>query len=185
MFWLGHLFFWYWAAWAACIFLKWTQDSIYFSTSRSPLPSSGKLLANSIRRNIAHTATATAKSLQSCPTLCDPTDGSPPGSAVPGIPQARTLEWVAISFPIVWKWKAKVKTLSRVRPSVTPWTAAYQAPLTIGFSRQEYWSRLPLPSPYLAIICFKRFCPACIVEIDFRNFKSHGYNLRKFPFINL
>ena len=91
--------------------------------------------------------TAAAKSLQSCPTLCDPIDGSPPGSAVPGILQARTLEWVVISFSIVWKWKVKVKSLSRVRLVSTPWTAAYQAPLSMGFSRQEYWSCLPLPSP--------------------------------------
>ena len=88
-----------------------------------------------------------AKSLQSCPTLCDPTDGSPPGSPVPGILQARTLEWVAISFSNAWKWKVKVKSLSRVWLLVTPWTAAYQAPQSMGFSRQEYWSRVPLPSP--------------------------------------
>ena len=90
---------------------------------------------------------AAAKSLQSCPTLCDPIDGSPPGSPVPGILQARTLEWVAISFSNAWKWKVKVKLLSRVWLLVTPWTAAYQAPLSTGFSRQEYWSGLPLPSP--------------------------------------
>ena len=83
---------------------------------------------------------ATAKSLQSCPTLCNPIDSSPPGSAVPGILQARTLEWVAISFSIAWKWKVKVKSLSRVQHSATPWTAAYQAPPSMGFSRQEYWS---------------------------------------------
>ena len=88
-----------------------------------------------------------AKSLQSCPTLCDPIDGSPPGSAVPGILQARTLEWVAISFSNAWKWKVKVKSLSRVRLFVTPWTIAYQAPPSRGFSRQEYWSGVPLPSP--------------------------------------
>ena len=81
-----------------------------------------------------------AKSLQSCSTLCDPIDGSPPGSPVPGILQARTLEWVAISFSNAWKWKVNVKSLSRVRLLVTPWTAAYQAPLSMGFSRQEYWS---------------------------------------------
>ena len=69
-----------------------------------------------------------AKSLQSCPTLCDPIDGSPPGSPVPGILQARTLEWVAISFSNAWKWKVKVKSFSRVRLFATPWTAAYQAP---------------------------------------------------------
>ena len=92
-------------------------------------------------------AAAAAKSLQSCPTLCDPIDGSPPGSPVPGILQARTLEWVAISFSSAWKWKVKVKLLSHVRPSATPWTAAFQAPPSMGFSRQEYWSGVPLPSP--------------------------------------
>ena len=92
---------------------------------------------------------AAAKSLQSCPTLCNPIDGSPPGSSVPGICQARTLEWVAISFSNAWKWKVKVKSLSHVRLFETPWTAAYQAPLSMGFSRQEYWSGVPLPSPVL------------------------------------
>ena len=90
---------------------------------------------------------AAAKSLQSCPTLCDPIDGSPPGSAVPGILQTRTLEWVAISFSNAWKWKVKVKSLIRVRLVVTPWAAAYQAPLSMGFSRQEHWSGVPSPSP--------------------------------------
>ena len=92
-------------------------------------------------------AAAAAKSLQLCPTLCDPIDSSPPGSPVPGILQARTLEWVAISFSNAGKWKVKVKLLSRVQLLVTPWTAAYQAPPSMGFSRQEYWSRVPLPSP--------------------------------------
>ena len=92
-------------------------------------------------------AAAAAKSLQSCPTLCDPRDGSPPGSLVPGILQARTLEWVAMSFSSAWKWKVKVKSLSRVWLLATPWTAAYQAPPSMGFSRQEYWSGVPLPSP--------------------------------------
>ena len=81
-----------------------------------------------------------AKSLQSCPTLCDPIDSSPPGSPVPGILQARTLEWVAISFSNAWKWKVKVKSLSRVGLLATPWIAAYQAPPSMGFSRQEYRS---------------------------------------------
>ena len=84
-----------------------------------------------------------AKSLQSCPTLCEPIDSSPPGSPVPGILQARTLEWVAISFSNAWKWKVKVKSLSCVRLLATPWTAAYQAPPSVGFSRQEYWSGVP------------------------------------------
>ena len=91
------------------------------------------------------TAAAAAKSLQSCPTLCDPIDGSPPRSPIPGILQARTLEWVAISFSNAWKWKLKVKSLSDARLLATPWTAAYQAPLSMGFSRQERWSGLPLP----------------------------------------
>ena len=92
-------------------------------------------------------AAAAAKSLQSCPTLCDPIDGSPPGSSVHGILQARILEWVAISFSNAWKWKVKVKSLSCVRLLATPWTAAHQAPRSMGFSRQEYWSGVPLPSP--------------------------------------
>ena len=94
-----------------------------------------------------YAAAAAAKSLQSCPTLCDPIDSSPPGSSVPGILQARTLEWVAISFSNVLEWKVKVKSLSRVRLLATPGTVAYQAPSPTGFSRQKYWSGLPLPSP--------------------------------------
>ena len=86
---------------------------------------------------------AAAKSRQSCPTLCDPIDGSPPGSPVPGILQARTLEWVAISFSNAWKRKVKVKSLSRVWLFATPWTLAHQAPPSMGFSRQEYWSGVP------------------------------------------
>ena len=84
-----------------------------------------------------------AESLQSCPTLCNPRDRSPPGSPVPGILQARTLEWVAISFSNEWKWKVKGKSLSRVQLVATPWTAAYQAPPSMGLSRQEYWSGVP------------------------------------------
>ena len=94
-----------------------------------------------------NSAAAAAESLQSCPTLCNPIDSSPPGSSVPGVLQARTLEWVAISFSNAWKWKVKVKSLSRVWLLVTPWTAAYQAPPSMGFSRQEYWSGVPWPSP--------------------------------------
>ena len=98
-----------------------------------------------------YAAAAAAKSLQSCLTLCDPIDGSLPGSAIPGILQARTLEWVAIYFSNAWKWKVKVKLLSCVPLFVIPWTAAYQAPPSMGFSRQEYWSGVPLPSPYVCI----------------------------------
>ena len=101
----------------------------------------------------AATATA-AKSLQSCPTLCDPIDGSPPGYPVPGILQARTLEWDAISYSDAGKWKVKEKSLSSVQLFSTPWTAAYQAPLSMGFSRQEYWSGVPLPSPCLPWVTF-------------------------------
>ena len=102
-----------------------------------------------------YTAAAAAKSPQSCPTLCDPIDGSPPGSPVPGILQARTLEWVAISFSNAWKWKVKGKSLSRVWVLATPWAAAYQAPPSMGFSRQEYWSGVPLPSPHIYTTMYK------------------------------
>ena len=84
-----------------------------------------------------------------------PRDGSPPGSPVPGILQARTLQWVAISFSNAWKWKVKVKTLSHIRLSATPWTAAYQAPPSMRFSRQKYWSGVPLPSPLLLLLNLK------------------------------
>ena len=96
-----------------------------------------------------HSAAAAAKSLQSCWTLCDPIDGGPPGSPIPEILHARTLEWVAISFSSAWKWKVKVKSLSHVQLFTTPWTVAYQVPLSMGFSRQQYWSGVPLPSPGL------------------------------------
>ena len=98
---------------------------------------------------LPHTA---AKSLQLCPTLCNPIDSGPPGSPVPGTLQARTLEWVAISFSNAWKGKVKVKSLSHVRLFATPWSAAYQAPPSMGFSRQEYWSGVPLPSPKCYLI---------------------------------
>ena len=100
---------------------------------------------------LCNSAAAAAKSLQLCPTLCDPVDDSPPGSPIPGIPQARTLEWVAISLSSAWKWKVKVRSLSHVQLPATPWTAAHQAPLSIGFSRQEYWSGVPLASPYVTL----------------------------------
>ena len=100
-----------------------------------------------LNQSLIQSFAAAAKLLQSCPTLFDPIDGSPPGSPIPGILQARTLEWVAISFSNAWKWKVKVKSLSRVQLLATPWTAAYQAPSSMGFSGQEYWSGVPLPSP--------------------------------------
>ena len=93
-------------------------------------------------------AAAAAKSLQSCPTLCNPIDSRPPGSPVPGILQARTLEWVAIAFSNAWKWKVKGKSLSHVQLLATPRTAAHQAPPSMGFSRQEHWSGVPSPSAH-------------------------------------
>ena len=109
-----------------CLLTSWLQSPSavilepIFSGGREVLPQAqGKGLA--------------AKSLQSCPTLCNPIDGSPPGSPVPGILQARTLEWVAISFSNAWKWKVKVKSLNCVWLLATRWTAAYQAPLSMGF----------------------------------------------------
>ena len=105
--------------------------------------------------NDDYPAAAAAEPLQSCPTLCDPIVGSLLGSAIPGILQARTLEWVAISFSNAWKWKAKVKSLSRAWLLATPWTAAYQAPPPMGFSRQECWSGVPLPSPMTILLLAK------------------------------
>ena len=93
----------------------------------------------------AAAAAAAAKSLQSCPTLCDPIDGSPPGSPHPwDSPDKNT--GVGCHLLLQCR-KVKVKSLSRVRLFATPWTAAYQAPLSMGFSRQEYWSGVPSPSP--------------------------------------
>jgi len=119
-------------------------------------------------------AAAAAKSLQSWPILCDPIDGSPPGSPVPGILQARTLVWVAISFSNAWKWKVKVKSLSLVQFFTTPWTAAYQAPPSMGFSRQEYWSGLPLPSPCGSGMCFFSAFYCCFfTPLSWGSFFSH------------
>ena len=118
---------------------------------------------------------AAAKSLQSCPTLCDPIDGSTLGTPVPGILQARTLEWVTICFSNAWKWKVKVKSLSRVWLLTTPWTVAYQHPLSMGFSRQEYWSGLPLPSP--------RKCSSFILLQVIDQFSQH-HLLKRLSFIH-
>ena len=91
---------------------------------------------------------------QSCPTPSEPMNRSLPGSPVPGILQARTLEWVASSFSNAWKWKVKVKSLSRVQLLATPWTAAHQVPPSMAFSRQEYWSGVPLPSPTMCLVLY-------------------------------
>ena len=98
-------------------------------------------------------AAAAAKSHS--PTLCDPIDSSPPGLPIPGVLQARTLEWVAVSSSNAWNRKVKVKSLSRVWLFATPRTAAYQAPPSTGFSRQEYWSGVPLPSPFSCLLLAK------------------------------
>ena len=126
-----------------CTYLKhWAQHVAYIKLSTL-----AAIVFESIINYLTKASSAAAaKSLQSCLTLCDPKDVSPPGSPIPGILQARTLEWVAIFFSSAWKWKVKVKSLSRVRLLATPWTAAYQAPPSMGFSRQEYWSGVPLPS---------------------------------------
>ena len=126
----------FWIRWGAHRPWAWPQRATLCKPTASPVaPDSSMFMA------------AAAKSLQSWPTLCNPIDGSPPGSPVPGILQARTLEWVAISFSNAWKWKVKVNSLSRVWLFTTPWTVAHQAPPSMGFSRQKYWSGVPLPSP--------------------------------------
>ena len=117
-------------------------------------------------------AAAAAKSLQSCPTPCDPIDGSPPGSLIPGILQARTLEWVAISFSSAWKWQVKRKSLSHVQLLATPWTAAHQAPPSMGFSRKEYWSGLPLPSP---VSCLAELIQGCLRYIFVSSMLNLGF----------
>ena len=116
-----------------------------------PLPKTAKDHCKRIIR-IHNVDKGAAKLLQSCPTLCEPRDSSTPGSPVPGILQAGTLEWVAISWSSAWKCKVKVKFLGRVRLLAKPWTAAHQAPPSMGFSRQVYWSEVPLPSlPYMQL----------------------------------
>ena len=124
-------------------------------TSREKEGRRGKLGDGDWHVHTAAAAAAAANSIQSCPTLFDPIDSSPPGSPVPGILQARTLEWVAISFSNALKWKVKVKSLSRVRLLATPWTAAYQAPPSMGYSKQECWSGMPLPSPMYTLLYIK------------------------------
>ena len=126
-------------------------ESLYTVQLSHPYMTTGKTIALTRRTFVGkvmslllNMLSAAAKSLQSCPTLCNSIDGTPPGSSIPGILQARTLEWVAISFSNAWKWKVKVRSLSSVWLLATPWTAAYQAPPSMGFSRQEYWSGVPL-----------------------------------------
>ena len=137
----------------ACCCYCWTfqwpkicQQPLTLDNTKKAGKISGEGLAQGILTEVSAAAAAAAKSLQSCPTLCNPIDGSSPGSPVPGILQARILEWMAISFSNAWKWKVKVKSLSHVWLLATPWNAAYQAPPSMGFSRQEDWSGAPLPS---------------------------------------
>ena len=125
------------------------QSEMYYDVSDSSEMS--QILYSDIFLKMFHMLMLAAKLRQSCPTMCDPIDGSPPGSAVPGILQARTLERVAVSFASAWKWKVKVKSLSRVQLFGTPWTAAYQAPPSMGFSRQEYWSGVMLSTPVFSL----------------------------------
>ena len=127
---------------------------------------------------------AAVKSLQSCPTLCNPIDGSLPGSPIPGILQAGTLEWAAISFSNAWKWKVKVKSLSHVRLLATPWTAAYQAPRSMGFSRKEYWSGEPLPSP-TKVLMHVNSLPFSSALLPPRNFSCYFFFLSYWHTIGL
>ena len=137
--------------WPSCL---WTSEPVIQEpdqplnfTKKATEHKQEQWLAQLDRISIWAAAAAAAKSLQLCLTLCDPKGSDPPGSPVPGILQARTLQWVAISFSNAWKWKVKVKLLSGVWLLATPWTAAYQARPSMGFSRQEYWNGVPLPSP--------------------------------------
>ena len=124
-------------------------------------------------RHMIFLAAAAAKLLQSCLTLCDPIDGSPPGSPIPGILQARTLEWVAISFSDTWKWKVKGKALSPVRLLATPWTTAHQVPPSMGFSRKEYWNGLPFS--WLGELTYHN--DIIYSQINNCNANSYTYNL--------
>ena len=134
-----------WYLYSLMNFSEMKKSHHFYHITNHVLPAKSLLLP--VNRCSSISAAAAAKLLQSCPVLCDPIDDSPPGSPIPGILQPRTLEWVAISFSNAWKWKVKVKSLSHVRLLATPRAAAYQAPPSMGFSRQEYWSGVPLPSP--------------------------------------
>ena len=141
------------AACKASLSINNSQSLLKLMSNKSVIPSNHLIICHthfllpSIFLISLNLYAAAAKSLQSCLTLCNLIDGSPPGSPIPGILQARTLAWVAISFSSAWKWKVKVKSLRRVPLLATPWTAGHQAPLSMGFSRQEYWSILPFTSP--------------------------------------
>ena len=128
---------------------------------------------------------AAAKLLQSCPTLCDPIDGSPPDPAVPGILQARTLERVAIASSNAWKWKVKVKSLSRVWLLATPWTAAYRAPPSTGFSRQEYWSGVHCLLPLMSIHVRKVHSSCCYRTFGLQRYGTWHKTVSFPPYLKL
>ena len=142
-------------------------DIIWVLVKSGMLKRQGSFVVSLLHAVFFPAAAAAAESIQSCRTLCDPIVSSPPGSAVPGILQARTLEWVAISFSNAWKWKVKVQSLSHVRLFETPWTAAHQAPPSMGFSRQEYWSGVPLPSPVFFPRSYSQLSPSFSFSFSF------------------
>ena len=107
-----------------------------------------------------------AKLLQSCLTLRDPMDYSLPGSSVPGIFQARVLEWVAIAFSRHILLLLLLRRFSHVRLCATPWTTAYQAPPSLGFSRQEHWGGLPFPSPMHESEKWSEVAQSCLTLSD-------------------
>ena len=146
-------------------FLVWVTPDLVLQVSKAAGWDS--LGRNSVCQDSS--AAVAAKSLQSCLTLWDPRDGSPPGSPVPGILQARTLEWVAISFSDAWKWKVKVKSPSRVQLLATPWTAAYQAPLSVGFfqARVLEWGAIAFSDS--SARCCKSF-PSSLSKYDSQGF---------------
>ena len=133
---------------------KWENPLIWYEVKKSTYKT--KYIWYELKILHTYIYAAAAKWLQSCPTLCNPIDGSPPGSPVPGILQARTLEWVAISFSNAWKWELKVKSLSCIWLLSDPMDCSPPGPPPTGFSRQEYWSGVPLPSPHIYIVVIKK-----------------------------
>ena len=124
---------------------------------------------------------AAPKSFQSCPTQCDPINGSPPGSPVPGILQARTLEWVAIFSSNARKWKVKVKSLSRVRLLVTSWTAAYQTSIHGIFqARVLEWGAIAFSNLIVWMHC-NPVCCCCSVVQSYLTLWSHGLQHNRLP----
>ena len=160
-----------------CLLFILLINSLFFSA-----PNEGKHVCQNILHITSHSpssqrkaaAAAAAKSLQSCLTLCDPIVGSPPGSPVPGILQARTLEWVASSFSNAWKWKVKVKSLSRVRLSATPWTTALQAPPSTKVLEFELQHQSFQWTLRLFLYCLASLCIGCM-DLHFSNSRKVNY----------